>query len=140
MYIEHGFSTAGMAPPTRPHILIIVENLPVPLDRRVWLECQALVRSGYEVSVICPKGPGDPARQQIDGVHIYKYRPAPEAAGLAGFAAGIHLQLVAHGVAVAGRLAAAALPGHPGLQSAGYLLAARATLAVTGSEVCVRPA
>jgi glycosyltransferase involved in cell wall biosynthesis len=84
--IEHGFSTAGMAPPTRPHILIIVQNLPVPLDRRVWLECQALVRSGYEVSVICPKGPGDAARQQIDGVHIYKYRPAPEAVGLAGFA------------------------------------------------------
>jgi len=23
-------------------ILIIVQNLPVPFDRRVWLECQAL--------------------------------------------------------------------------------------------------
>ena len=68
------------------HVLIIVQNLPVPLDRRVWLECQALVASGYEVSVICPKGPGDPSRQLIDGVHIYKYRPAPEAKGLAGFA------------------------------------------------------
>jgi glycosyltransferase involved in cell wall biosynthesis len=68
------------------HVLIIVQNLPVPLDRRVWLECQALVAGGYEVSVICPKGPGDPSRQLIDGVHIYKYRPAPEAKGLAGFA------------------------------------------------------
>ena len=68
------------------HVLIIVQNLPVPLDRRVWLECQALVANGYEVSVICPKGPGDPSRQLIDGVHIYKYRPAPEAKGLAGFA------------------------------------------------------
>ena len=67
------------------HILIIVQNLPVPLDRRVWLECQALVAEGHEVSVICPKGPDDPARQVIDGVHIYKYRPAPEARGLAGF-------------------------------------------------------
>lgn len=67
------------------HILIIVQNLPVPLDRRVWLECQALVANGYEVSVICPKGPGDPARQVIDGVHIYKYAPAPEASGLLGF-------------------------------------------------------
>src|SRR5215213_7325145 len=86
MYLVHDFSSAGMEPPTRPHVLIIVQNLPVPLDRRVWLECQALVRSGYEVSVICPKGPGDRARQEIDGVHIYKYRPAPEAAGLAGFA------------------------------------------------------
>lgn len=70
---------------TGPHILIIVQNLPVPLDRRVWLECQALVNRGYQVSVICPKGPGDPAFQRLDGVDIFKYRPAPEAVGLAGF-------------------------------------------------------
>jgi len=70
----------------RPHILIIVQNLPVPLDRRVWLECQALVTRGYQVSVICPKGPGDAAREHLDGVDIYKYAPAPEAEGLAGFA------------------------------------------------------
>ena len=72
--------------PPAPHVLIIVENLPVPLDRRVWLECQALVARGYRVSVICPKGPGDPARQHLDGVDIYKYRPAPEADGFLGFA------------------------------------------------------
>jgi glycosyltransferase involved in cell wall biosynthesis len=69
-----------------PHVLIIVQNLPVPLDRRVWLECQALITRGYQVSVICPKGPGDPAFQHLDGVDIYKYEPAPEAKGLAGFA------------------------------------------------------
>ncbi|WP_396031761.1 glycosyltransferase family 4 protein [Cellulomonas fimi] len=57
----------------------------MPLDRRVWLECQALTAAGYEVSVICPKGPGDPARQCIDGVAIYKYRPAPAARGVLGF-------------------------------------------------------
>ncbi len=70
----------------RTHVLVIVQNLPVPLDRRVWLECQALVANGYKVSVICPKGPGDPRRQTIDGVEIYKYRPAPQASGLAGYA------------------------------------------------------
>lgn len=70
----------------RPHILIIVQNLPVPLDRRVWLECQALINRGYAVSVICPKGPGDPARQHIDGVDIYKYKPAPETDNLLSFA------------------------------------------------------
>lgn len=70
----------------RPHVLIIVQNLPVPLDRRVWLECQALMANGYRVSVICPKGPGDPSRQVIDGISIYKYKPSPEANGLAGFA------------------------------------------------------
>ncbi|MET4637673.1 glycosyltransferase family 4 protein [Mycetocola sp. 2940] len=69
-----------------PHVLIIVQNLPVPLDRRVWLECKALIARGYRVSVICPKGPGDPSRQRIDGVDIYKYAPAPQARGPAGYA------------------------------------------------------
>ncbi|MGC5616770.1 glycosyltransferase family 4 protein [Georgenia sp. Z1491] len=70
----------------KKRVLIIVQNLPVPLDRRVWLECQALRDHGYTVSVICPKGPGDPARHDVDGVALYKYRPAPEAKGAAGFA------------------------------------------------------
>jgi glycosyltransferase involved in cell wall biosynthesis len=69
-----------------PHVLIIVQNLPVPLDRRVWLECRALVNRGYQVSVICPKGPDDPSFEHLDGVDIYKYAPAPEAKGLLGFA------------------------------------------------------
>lgn len=76
----------GPANPDGPRVLIIVQNLPVPLDRRVWLECQALTKSGYSVSVICPKGPGDPAREVLDGIAIYKYRPAPDAKGLSGFA------------------------------------------------------
>ncbi|GAA1822095.1 glycosyltransferase family 4 protein [Microlunatus capsulatus] len=70
---------------SRPHILVIVQNLPVPLDRRVWLECQTLAAAGYAVTVICPKGPGDPGLQVIDGITIHKYRPAPEAGGVAGF-------------------------------------------------------
>ena len=68
-----------------PHVLIIVQNLPVPLDRRVWLECQALVAAGYQVSVICPKGPGDQTFEEIGRVRIYKYRPAPPASGLVGY-------------------------------------------------------
>jgi glycosyltransferase involved in cell wall biosynthesis len=72
--------------PATPHVLVIVQNLPVPLDRRVWLECQALRAQGYDVSVICPKGPGDPAREVLDGVHLYKYRPPPAARGLLGYA------------------------------------------------------
>ena len=56
-------------------VLIIVQNLPVPFDRRVWLECQALVAAGYEVSVVCPKGKGDPRYEVIDTVQLYKYRP-----------------------------------------------------------------
>ncbi|MGH3188640.1 MAG: glycosyltransferase family 4 protein [Streptosporangiaceae bacterium] len=56
-------------------VLIIVQNLPVPFDRRVWLECQALTSAGYQVAVVCPKGSGDPSHQVIDEVQIYKYRP-----------------------------------------------------------------
>ncbi|GGK71233.1 glycosyltransferase family 4 protein [Ornithinimicrobium pekingense] len=69
-----------------PRVLIIVQNLSVPLDRRVWLECQALVSQEYAVTVICPRGPGDSPHELLDGVHIYRYRPAPEAKGLPGFA------------------------------------------------------
>ncbi len=67
------------------HVCIIVQNLPVPFDRRVWLECQALRSEGYEVSVVCPKGTDDPDRQTIDGVEIYKYRPYPGGAGKLGY-------------------------------------------------------
>ena len=67
-------------------MLIFVQNLPVPLDRRVWQECRALRAAGYEVSVVCIKGPGDPDHEVLDGVHIYKYRPAPPATGLASYA------------------------------------------------------
>jgi glycosyltransferase involved in cell wall biosynthesis len=56
-------------------ILIVVQNLPVPFDRRVWLECRALVADGYRVTVVCPKGTGDPSYQVVDTVELYKYRP-----------------------------------------------------------------
>ena len=59
----------------KQRVLIIVQNLPVPFDRRVWLECQALVSAGYRVAVVCPKGSGDPAYEIVDTVELYKYRP-----------------------------------------------------------------
>jgi glycosyltransferase involved in cell wall biosynthesis len=68
-------------------VLIIVQNLPVPFDRRVWLECQALVSAGYEVAVVCPKGGGDPSYQVIDAVQLYKYRPYAPGGGKLGFIA-----------------------------------------------------
>lgn len=65
---------------TGRHILIVVENLPVPLDRRVWLEATSLVAAGYEVSVISPMGRGWVAPYEvIDGVHIYRHSEPPEA-------------------------------------------------------------
>jgi glycosyltransferase involved in cell wall biosynthesis len=66
-------------------VLIIVQNLPVPFDRRVWLECRTLTRAGYQVAVVCPKGPGDPSYEVIDGVELYKYRPYSPGGGAASF-------------------------------------------------------
>ncbi|WP_250283811.1 MULTISPECIES: glycosyltransferase family 4 protein [unclassified Frankia] len=68
-------------------VLIIVQNLPVPLDRRVWLECQELVRAGYTVSVICPRGPQDPDYQELDGVHLHKYDAPKTRPGVRGYLA-----------------------------------------------------
>jgi glycosyltransferase involved in cell wall biosynthesis len=57
----------------RPRVLIIVQNLPVPFDRRVWLECQTLRRAGYDVTVVCPEGEGTKGEQVVDGVRIVAY-------------------------------------------------------------------
>ncbi len=62
------------------HIVIIVENLPVPFDRRVWLESTTLKAAGYDVSVICPQGSGgaySEPHEEIDGIHIYRYKHPP---------------------------------------------------------------
>ncbi|MFN0069517.1 MAG: glycosyltransferase family 4 protein [Limisphaerales bacterium] len=69
-----------------PSVLIIVENLPVPLDRRVWQEACALRDAGHEVIVICPQMRGwtEPYEQR-EGIHIYRHWIAEEASGLAGF-------------------------------------------------------
>lgn len=67
-------------------VLIIVENLPVPFDRRVWQEATSLSRAGYEVSVICPTGKGyETRREQLDGIEIYRYRLPLEASGALGY-------------------------------------------------------
>jgi glycosyltransferase involved in cell wall biosynthesis len=68
-------------------ILIIVQNLPVPFDRRVWLECQALLSAGHQVAVVCPKGDGDPAFHVVDTVELYKYRPYAPGGSKLGFVA-----------------------------------------------------
>lgn len=58
-------------------VLIIVENLPVPFDRRVWAEATSLVAAGHKVSVISPMGKGYLAPyEEIDGVHVYRHKLA----------------------------------------------------------------
>jgi len=67
-------------------VLIIVENLPVPFDRRVWQEAQALRDAGYQVSVICPTGQGHEERcEEIDGIAIYRHPLPVEGKGVMGY-------------------------------------------------------
>lgn len=59
-------------------ILIVVENLPVPFDRRVWMEATTLKAAGYEISVICPQGKRyAESYEEIDGIRIYRYPTPP---------------------------------------------------------------
>ena len=69
-----------------PHMVIIVENMPVPADRRVWQEATALAAAGWKVSVICPKaGDYTKPREHLEGVDIYRHPLPFEANGLAGY-------------------------------------------------------
>ncbi|MBR1132234.1 glycosyltransferase family 4 protein [Bradyrhizobium iriomotense] len=67
-------------------VLIIVENLPVPFDRRVWQEASTLRDAGALVSVICPEGKAHTKRYEyLDGIHIYRHSLPVEAEGALGF-------------------------------------------------------
>jgi len=67
-------------------ILIIVQNLPVPFDRRVWLEAQTLRDHGYKVSVISPKSEEYPkSREVIDEIAIYRYKIPVDAEGILSY-------------------------------------------------------
>ena len=70
----------------KPTILILVENLPVPLDRRVWQEACALRDAGYEVVVVCPKMRGFTlSEERLDGIQIYRHWISEEAGGVYEF-------------------------------------------------------
>jgi glycosyltransferase involved in cell wall biosynthesis len=71
---------------TKPTVLIIVENLPVPLDRRVWQESCALRDAGYDVRVICPRMRGyTQPEERREGIQIYRHWISEEAGGFTGF-------------------------------------------------------
>ncbi len=63
-----------MASLNKKKVLIIVENLPVPFDRRVWLEANTLKKNGASVCVICPKKPGyEKSYEEINGIKVYRH-------------------------------------------------------------------
>jgi glycosyltransferase involved in cell wall biosynthesis len=78
----------GISGSMRRRVLIIVENLPVPFDRRVWSEASTLSRHGYEVTIICPKGPQATASfEVIDGITVYRHWLPKEGRGVRGYLA-----------------------------------------------------
>jgi glycosyltransferase involved in cell wall biosynthesis len=71
--------------PSATAVCIIVENLTVPLDRRVWQEARTLAEAGYRVSVVCPKGRGfEQAYEVREGIEIYRHG-LWEASGALGY-------------------------------------------------------
>jgi glycosyltransferase involved in cell wall biosynthesis len=84
------FANIGAARAAGPlagqRVLIIVENLPVPFDRRVWQEARALTAAGAKVSVICPVGKGYEALEEtIEGIDIFRHPLPAEASSARGY-------------------------------------------------------
>ncbi|WP_435251365.1 glycosyltransferase family 4 protein [Streptomyces tendae] len=67
--------------------LILVENLSVPFDRRVWQECTTLRDAGWEVHVICPRGTKRDTEREavVEGVRIHRYPLRAATGGPAGY-------------------------------------------------------
>ena len=67
-------------------VLIIVENLPVPFDPRVWKEACSLRDHGYDVSVLCPKGKNwKKTYELLEGIHIYRHPAGQEGNSTFGY-------------------------------------------------------
>jgi glycosyltransferase involved in cell wall biosynthesis len=90
--------TGRSRPGTGRHVLILVQNLPVPFDRRVWQEALALTGAGYPVHIVCPATKEHPRRREtLSGIRIYRYAPGPEARRSAAY-------LVEYGIAILAQL------------------------------------
>jgi glycosyltransferase involved in cell wall biosynthesis len=69
---------------SRPSVLILLENIPVRGDHRVWPECLALRDAGYEIAVICPSEPSENGvveRHEGIEIHGFPHRPAQSGTG-----------------------------------------------------------
>lgn len=69
----------------RPRILMLVANNPFPADVRVFSEASTLAAAGYAVSVIAPREPGEPHVEDVEGVHVCRYRLSDHSGGFWGY-------------------------------------------------------
>jgi glycosyltransferase involved in cell wall biosynthesis len=84
----HAVSSVVAETRRQRRVLIIVENLPCPFDRRVWQEARTLTAAGYLVSIICPKGKGyEKGYEELEGIAIYRHPQPFEASGALGYLA-----------------------------------------------------
>ncbi len=71
---------------SRGRVLHLSENLPLPFDRRVWMELNALRDGGFEVAAICPMGESwTTPREIIDGIAIWRYPAPPPTRGVLSY-------------------------------------------------------
>ena len=100
-------------------VLIVVENLPVPFDRRVWMEATTLAGAGYDVTVISPKGKGfERDHEVIDGVSVYRHDLTVEGHSALTYLREYAAALLARGDARASHLPRRPVRRHPRLQPA----------------------
>jgi len=66
-------------------VLMLLQNNPYPQDRRVHREARTLAASGYQLSVICPSSEGQPWREVLDGVRVYRFPAPPPGRGFLGY-------------------------------------------------------
>ncbi len=81
-----GLDKPSAEPLANKRVLIVVENLPVPFDRRVWQEARTLRDAGAEVAVICPTGKGFTALyEELEGIHVYRHALPVDADSVVGY-------------------------------------------------------
>lgn len=69
-----------ITPVKRPRALILVQNLPVPFDRRVWQEATTLQNAGWDMNIVCPSNDKFPQGDfEIEGITVHRFKPVVEA-------------------------------------------------------------
>ena len=69
----------------RRRILMLLGNNPYPQDERVSYESRTLVRGGYRVAVVCQHARGQPWKENVHGVEVYRYPNPVDAQGFLGY-------------------------------------------------------